>query len=111
MTAAVTLDNVVAAVEQVESGGAWWAKSSAGCIGVMQICPQWAHVPRTWLWHPEINRQEGRRLLTYWHRKARGNWAFALAAYNCGWAGLKGQCGVGYARLVLSKARKLEEPT
>lgn len=99
------LDAVAAAVEYVESGGQWWARN--GCHrGVMQVCTRWAHVPAAWLWYPEVNRAEGRRLLTYWWGKSGHRWAYALAAYNCGWRGLKGKCGTGYARAVLRKVLK-----
>jgi hypothetical protein len=53
-----------------------------------------------------VNRREGIRLLRYWHGKAHGDWAFALAAYNCGWGGLKGKCGQGYARKVLMQVKQ-----
>lgn len=97
----ITLDTVAAAVEVVESQGQWWVESRAGNRGVMQVHPKWANVTPAMLWIPEVNRAEGRRLLTYWHHQAHGRWAFALAAYNCGWGGLKGKCGKGYARRVL----------
>jgi len=97
----MTADTVAAAVEQVESRGQWYAER--GCHrGVMQVCTQWAHVPASHLWIPAVNRQEGVRLLRYWRGKSGGDWAFALAAYRCGWGGLHGRCGAGYARRVLA---------
>lgn len=97
----MNIDTVAAAVEVVESGGQWYAER--GCYrGVMQVCTRWAKVPAAQLWIPNVNRAEGRRLLAYWYRQ-RHNWAFALAAYNCGWAGLQGKCGMRYARKVLAK--------
>ena len=93
---------VVAAVEHVESRGQWWARS--GCHrGVMQVCTRWARVPPAMLWLPEVNRAEGLRLLRYWHRRSGGNLRLTLAAYRCGWAGLRGECGVAYARTVLAR--------
>lgn len=89
------------AVELVESRGQWWARSASGHRGVMQIHPRWAHVPAAQLWIPDVNRREGRRLLIYWHGRAHGDWWRALAAYRCGWGGLTGRCGGGYARRVL----------
>ena len=68
----------------------------------MQICTQWAKVPASHLWIPSENRREGVRLLRYWRGKSGGDWAFALAAYRCGWGGLHGRCGAGYARRVLA---------
>jgi hypothetical protein len=103
----VTVDTVAAAVEQVESRGEWYAER--GCHrGVMQVCTRWSKKPAAQLWIPDINRQEGRRLLTYWHGKAHGDWWAAVAAYRCGWAGLAGNCGKGYASTVLRIARRLD---
>jgi hypothetical protein len=101
----MTIDTVAAAVEQVESRGQWYAERG-DCRGVMQVCARWAHVPPAQLWLPDVNRREGIRLLRYWHGKAHGDWAFALAAYNCGWGGLKGKCGQGYARKVLMQVKQ-----
>lgn len=101
----MNIDTVAAAVEQVESGGQWYAER--GCYrGVMQICTRWAHVPPAQLWIPEVNRSEGKRLLRYWLRKADGDWSRGIAAYNCGWGGLARSCGVGYARKVLREANR-----
>jgi len=97
----MTVDTVAAAVEQVESRGEWWAER--GCHrGVMQVCTRWSKLDPARLWLPDDNRREGRRLLAYWYRQ-RHDWAYALAAYRCGWAGLRGRCGAGYARLVLKE--------
>lgn len=97
----MNIDTVAAAVEQVESRGEWWAQR--GCHrGVMQVCTRWSKLDPARLWIPDDNRCEGRRLLAYWYRKGGHSWAFALAAYRCGWAGLRGQCGTGYARKVLA---------
>lgn len=98
-------EQVRQAVEYTESKGQWDAVSSAGCIGVMQICPRWSRIPKSLLYVPVLNRLEGAKHLHYWYRKARGNWAFALAAYNCGWGGLQGSCGRGYAHVVLRRAQ------
>lgn len=98
----MTIDTVAAAVEQVESRGEWYAER--GCHrGVMQVCTRWAKVAPARLWLPEDNRREGKRLLAYWYRKGGHSWAFALAAYRCGWGGLRGQCGKKYASVVLAK--------
>lgn len=103
--AAVVPEAIRAAVEDVESHGRADVVSSSGCVGLMQVCPRWSIVPRALLFEPQINRLEGVRLLAHMHRAARGNWSRALAAYRCGNAGLRGECGQGYARLVLAKAR------
>lgn len=96
----MTIDTVAAAVEQVESRGEWWAQR--GCHrGVMQVCTRWSKLPSARLWIPDDNRREGKRLLAYWYRHSGHDWAYALAAYRCGWAGLRGECGHGYARKVL----------
>ena len=100
----LTLEAVAAAVEHVESRGEWWSKR--GCHrGVMQVCSKWSRYPASMLWIPAYSREEGKRLLRYWHGRARGDWTKALAAYRCGWRGLTGACGVGYARLVLGGVR------
>lgn len=96
---------VVYAVETVESGGRWWEESRSGCVGVMQVCPRWSLRSRAELFDPTVNRVEGQRILEYWLKRARGNWHRALAGYNCGNAGLRGECGGGYARRVLRLAR------
>ena len=103
----IGIEQVALAVEQAESRGQWWVKSKSGCRGVMQVCPQWAKVPRAWLWIPDVNRDEGRRLLAYWLGKAHGRWLPALAAYRCGWGGLRGKCGSRYALHVLRHAATL----
>ncbi len=102
----MTVDTIAAAVEVVESRGEWWARSTSGNRGVMQVAPQWARVPAAQLWLPDVNRREGRRLLVYWYGKARGDWWNALAAYRCGWGGLSGKCGTGYARRVVAVAKR-----
>ena len=90
---------VAIAVEQVESGGRWWVENR-GCVGVMQVNPRWSNHTRADLLDPEVNRQEGRRMLGYWLTRAHGEWHKALAGYNCGNAGLRGECGQRYARRV-----------
>jgi soluble lytic murein transglycosylase-like protein len=45
----------------------------------------------------------GVRAIKYWKRRAKGDMHLALAAYNCGNAGLDKKCGVGYANQVLSR--------
>ena len=103
---------IVLAVEQVESGGKWWVESPSGCVGVMQVCPRWSKFKRRQLFDPNVNRAEGERILEYWLTRAHGEWHRALAAYNCGNAGLEGRCGQSYARTVWSLAyphAKLEQ--
>ena len=96
---------ILKAVEQQESGGKWLIVSSGGCVGVMQILPRYSRVPRSLLFIGPINRLEGARHLMGWYRSARGDWRRALAAYNCGYAGLGGKCGTGYAASVLRRAK------
>lgn len=105
------IEVIANAVEQLESGGRWWAVSRSGCVGVMQICPRWVDVPRDQLLIPEVNRREGIKLLRYWHSKAHGDWWATLAGYRCGWKGLRGQCGKTYANKVMSLARKMRRVT
>lgn len=101
----ITAALVAIAVEQVESGGQWWVESRSGCVGVMQVCPQWSSRTRAELFDPAVNREEGAKILEYWLHRARGNWSRALAGYRCGNAGLQGRCGGFYARKVLRLAR------
>lgn len=101
------VDVIAQAVEHFESRSQWWAVSRSGCVGVMQICPRWADVPRNQLLIPEINRREGIRLLRYWHSKSHGDWWLTLAGYRCGWSGLRGKCGKTYANNVMRLARKI----
>ncbi len=39
-------------------------------------------------------------------KRSGGNWHKALAAYNCGNAGLRGECGQGYASRVWRLVKK-----
>ena len=98
---------VAIAVEQVESGGRWWVENR-GCVGVMQVNPRWSIHTRADLLDPEVNRQEGRRMLGYWLTRAHGEWHKALAGYNCGNAGLRGECGRGYANRVWRLVKQLD---
>jgi soluble lytic murein transglycosylase-like protein len=95
----VAIEVVAIAVEAVESGGRWWVQNGP-CVGVMQVNPRWSERTRAALFDPEVNRQEGRKILTYWLHRSHGNWHKALAAYNCGNAGLRDECGQAYARKV-----------
>jgi soluble lytic murein transglycosylase-like protein len=96
------LEQVLVAIEHVESRGNPNVVSKDGCVGLMQVHPKWSKYSKEQLKDPITNRAEGRRLFLYWHRKAHYNWAFSLAAYRCGWGGLEGKCGVRYARAVLA---------
>ena len=104
--AAQTPERLRAAVERVESHSNPLVKSSAGCIGVMQVCPRWSLVPADALWDVNVNRMEGTRILDEMRRHAGGYWRRALAGYVCGNRGLRGECGDDYARRVLALARK-----
>lgn len=99
------LNAIVAAVIHLESRGNPDVVSRDGCVGLMQVHPRWTKYSAEQLKDPAVNRQEGTRLLKYWLRRAHGNWPRALAAYNCGWRGLEGKCGTGYAQRVCQLAR------
>jgi len=99
---------IVYAVEQVESGGRWWVERGR-CVGVMQINPRWSKHTRAELFNPDLNRAEGARILKVWLARAGGNWRRALAGYNCGNAGLRGECGQRYARKVWRLAKQYQE--
>ena len=94
------------AVQAVESSGNQFAISSEGCLGLYQICPRYTPLPRWALFVPVFARAEAARHLALWHKRTRGYTPKALAAYNCGNAGLRGVCGIGYAKLVLSKVKR-----
>lgn len=99
------LEQVLTAIEHVESRGNPKVVSRDGCVGLMQVDPRWSKYTKVQLLDPAINRAEGRRLFLYWHRKAHYRWAFSLAAYRCGWGGLEGRCGVQYAKQVCRIAK------
>jgi soluble lytic murein transglycosylase-like protein len=100
------IEAIISAVIWVESRGV--PTATHGCYrGLMQVCTRWAHCTPDELYNPEINRREGERLLRYWYRQGGNDWGKALAAYNCGWNGLKGKCGTAYANRVLRLARSL----
>lgn len=94
------------AVEWQESRGRPDVVSPSGCVGLLQVCPRWSQYTAEQLRDPLINRLEGARLLSHWHRRAQGDWPRALAAYRCGNRGLRGECGDIYARRVLARARR-----
>lgn len=104
--AANTDPRLLDAVQAVESRGNQFAISSEGCLGLYQICPRYTPLPRWALFVPALSRAEAARQLTLWRKRARGDTTTALAAYNCGNAGLRGVCGKGYATLVLSKVKR-----
>ena len=95
------------AIEYHESRGSWTAVSKSGCVGVMQIMPKYSKVPRPLLFIGPINRLEGARHLRYWHRRANGDWRLAIAAYGCGNAGLRGECGQQYAQDIIAQTGEL----
>lgn len=104
--AAGTSPELLDAVQAVESSGNMFAVSSEGCLGLYQICPRYTPLPRWALFVPVFARAESARHLQGWRKRAKGDTMAALAAYNCGNAGLRGECGRGYAKLVLSKMRR-----
>lgn len=88
-----------------ESKGYWFAKSSTGCVGLMQIDPRYSSVPEILLYVGPINRLEGGKHLKYWLKRSRGNWTLALAGYGCGNAGLRGECSLKFAKEILDKSK------
>ena len=95
-------NKIIDSIEYQESRGNIFVKSNTYCTGVMQIDYRYSPVPRQLLRIPYINRIVGTRAIRYWKRRS-GNMKLALAAYNCGNAGLKGKCGIGYANSVLGR--------
>lgn len=113
---------LAAAVEHVESRGQTLAVSRTGARGLWQVQPQWSRVPAWALHVPAVGRWEGCRILRRWERRARARCAHegrrcnvqvrALAAYNAGVAGLRGQSreGMSYARAVLARTQTRVSP-
>lgn len=101
----VSIQAVAAQVEYAESRGNPTVVSRDGCVGLMQINPKWSKYTAEQLKDPAVNRAEGIRLLRYWYRQAKGSWLLTLAAYRCGWGGLKGQCGRGYSRAIIRRLK------
>jgi len=94
-------NKIIDSIEQQESGGNIFVKGNKYCTGLMQIDYRYSPVPRPLLRVPYINRIVGMRAIRYWKRRT-GDISVALAIYNCGWKGMKGECGTGYAKSVLS---------
>lgn len=92
-------NRIIDSIEQQESGGNIFVKSNTYCTGLMQIDYRYSPLPRPLLRIPYVNRIVGTRAIRYWKRRS-GNMKLALAAYNCGTAGLSGKCGAGYANSV-----------
>lgn len=90
-------NNIIDSIEQQESGGNIFVKNNGYCMGVMQIDRRYSPLPPLLLRIPLVNRVVGTRAIKYWNRRARGDIRRALAAYNCGNAGLDNGCGMGYA--------------
>jgi len=96
-------DKIIDSIEYQESGGYIFVRSNGYCMGLMQVDRRYAPVSPLFLRIPLINRIVGTRAIKYWKKRARGDYHAALAAYNCGYAGLDKRCGVGYANQVLSR--------
>ncbi len=104
-----------AAIEHVESRGNTWAVSRTGARGLWQVQPAWSRVPAWALHVPAVGRWEGCRILRRWQRRARARCKWegrgcnarlrALAAYNAGVHGLRGQSTDGrrYALAVVGR--------
>ncbi|MEX2585780.1 MAG: transporter substrate-binding domain-containing protein [Balneolaceae bacterium] len=65
------------------------SKSWAGAVGLMQIIPRFSEVQYEELYQPEVNIQEGARILKehldhYAYLDSLNQWSFALATYNVG---------------------------
>ena len=68
-----------------ESGGQQKALSSAGCIGLMQICSQMSPtISKEELWKPENNIDMGARIIAAHAAKANWNPVMVFALYNSG---------------------------
>ena len=101
-------ENIIDSIEQQESRGNIFVRNNGYCMGVMQIDRRYAPVPPLFLKIPLVNRVVGTRAIKYWKRRAKGNLRSALAAYNCGNAGLDKKCGMGYSNQVESRNTHFE---
>ena len=95
-------NKIIDSIEFQESRGEYFVKSNTTCTGLMQVDYRYTPVPRPLLRVPVINRVVGARALREWKRKTK-DMRRALAAYNCGYKGLDGKCGMGYASSVLGR--------
>lgn len=97
---------LIKSIEFHESRGKPLAVSSAGAIGTMQVMPRFSNIPRWQLYSIAGSRHEGTRILCRWHRRAKGDLRLALAGYNGGNRGLRGEMSraLGYADRVISRA-------
>jgi soluble lytic murein transglycosylase-like protein len=96
-------NKIIDSIEQQESKGNIFVKNNGYCMGVMQIDRRYSPVPPILLRVPLINRVVGTRAIKYWKKRAKGDIRKALAAYNCGNAGLDKRCGMGYSIQVESR--------
>jgi len=95
-------NKIIDSVEFTESRGEYLVKSNGSCTGLMQVNYHYTPISRPLLRIPIINRVVGTRALREWKRKTK-DMKRALAAYNCGYKGLDGKCGMGYAGSVLGR--------
>ena len=95
-------------IEFYESRGKQFALSPVGASGTMQVMPRFSKLPRWLLFLPQGSRHEGTRILCRWYRRANGDLKAALAGYNGGNRGLRGEIpkALGYADRVISRARR-----
>ena len=103
VAAANTDPRLLDAVMAVESGGEQFAISAENCMGLYQINPRYTPLPKWALFVPALARAEAARQLYLWRKRAKGDTTAALAAYNCGNAGLRNVCGRAYAIRVFSR--------
>ncbi|HIA01508.1 MAG TPA: hypothetical protein EYN66_06300 [Myxococcales bacterium] len=97
---------LIKSIEYYESRGKQFAVSHAGCVGTMQVNPRFSKSPRWLLFSPTGSRHEGTRILCRWYRRSGNDIRLALAGYNGGNRGLRGEIprALGYADRVLSRA-------
>lgn len=94
-------NKIIDSVEYKESKGNILVRNNNHCTGLMQVDHRYTPVHRSLLRVPFINRVVGVKAIRKW-KSRRGDIKLALAAYNCGNKGLKGICGIGYAKSVMS---------
>ena len=99
---------LIKSIEFHESRGKPLATSPVGAIGTMQVMPRFSKLPRWMLYSIAGSRHEGTRILCRWYRRAKGDLRYALAGYNGGNKGLRGETpkALGYADRVISRARR-----
>lgn len=96
-------DKIIDSIEFQESRSNIFVRNNGTCIGLMQVDYRYSKASKDMLRIPLVNRVVGVRALKNWKKRANGDIRKALAAYNCGNAGLRDKCGLRYSLTVLNR--------